>query len=80
MNPYTEALLPTPNAIVNNRASDRTGARAKALVELRMLKKTLANFIPDSLQLKARNKGAFFLHLLELGERVRPVSCSLCPY
>ena len=79
-NPYTEALLPTPRAIVSNRARDSTGARANALVDLRIVKKPSANIIPDSLQLKGHNRDTLLLALLEPSDRMCPVSCSYRPH
>jgi hypothetical protein len=45
MNPPTMALLPTPIAIVTTRAREIPGVLANALIELRILKRALANII-----------------------------------
>jgi hypothetical protein len=45
MKPATEALLPTPIAIVARRAREIPGVLVNALIELRILNRVLANII-----------------------------------
>jgi hypothetical protein len=80
MKPYTEALLPTPRAIVNRRASESAGARANALVEARIARRLRKRITQLGLQVRRHKEQAYSLVDQSLASMTRPISPPMCPY
>ena len=80
MKPYTEALLPTPSAIVNRRASVNPGARANALAEARIARRLREKITQLGLQVRRHKEQAYSLVNQSLASMTRPISPSMCPY